>query len=170
MLAQAAFQPGSMRVVAENRIVEGNEEVGSPRLAGATRLVYRQNLMTRITHWLWAICLFFLLLSGLQIFNAHPTLYLGDQSGFSFDNEVLAIYGENTPVDEYFPAGGVPVLDLQAEHDAVVIPNLYLPLLGADRVTEEVIRGAGHALLPERPAECADAIIRFAASIPSRRS
>lgn len=55
------------------------------------RLVYRQRLSTRITHWIWAASLFFLLLSGLQIFNAHPKLYLGDQSGFAFDNAVLEI-------------------------------------------------------------------------------
>ena len=54
-------------------------------------LVYRQFAWTRITHWIWAISLFFLLLTGLQIFNAHPTLYIGDQSGFEFDNEVLAM-------------------------------------------------------------------------------
>ena len=53
-------------------------------------LVYRQSAWTRATHWIWAVSLFFLLLTGLQIFNAHPTLYLGDQSGFGFDNEVLA--------------------------------------------------------------------------------
>jgi thiosulfate reductase cytochrome b subunit len=35
--------------------------------------------------------MYFLLLSGLQIFNAHPVLYLGDQSGFAFDNAVLSI-------------------------------------------------------------------------------
>jgi thiosulfate reductase cytochrome b subunit len=60
-------------------------------------LIYRQRLWTRITHWIWAIALFFLLLSGLQIFNAHPTLYLGRQSGFGFDNEVLAVRSEMTP-------------------------------------------------------------------------
>src|SRR5688572_12642663 len=59
----------------------------------ASRLVYRQSGWTRTTHWIWAISLFFLLLSGLQIFNAHPTLYLGDQSGFGFDNGVLSISG-----------------------------------------------------------------------------
>jgi thiosulfate reductase cytochrome b subunit len=58
--------------------------------------VYRQRLCTRITHWVWAIALFFLLLSGLQIFNAHPVLYVGKQSGFSFSNEVLAIGADNT--------------------------------------------------------------------------
>jgi thiosulfate reductase cytochrome b subunit len=60
-------------------------------------LVYRQRLATRVTHWTWAVCLFFLLLSGLQIFNAHPTLYLGDQSGFDFDNAVLSIGAVETP-------------------------------------------------------------------------
>lgn len=60
-------------------------------------LVYRQSIWTRLTHWTWAICLFFLLLSGLQIFNAHPVLYLGQQSGFEFDNSVLRIGAVNTP-------------------------------------------------------------------------
>lgn len=55
------------------------------------RLVYRQSAWTRLTHWVWAISLFFLLLTGLQIFNAHPVLYLGQQSGFGFDNSVLSI-------------------------------------------------------------------------------
>jgi thiosulfate reductase cytochrome b subunit len=54
-------------------------------------LVYKQFLSTRVTHWLWAICLFFLLLSGLQIFMARPDLYLGIQSGFGFDNSFLTI-------------------------------------------------------------------------------
>ncbi|MGE0214079.1 MAG: cytochrome b/b6 domain-containing protein [Parvibaculaceae bacterium] len=58
---------------------------------GRAELVYRHSAWIRLTHWMWAISLFFLLLSGLQIFNAHPTLYFGDQSGFSFDNAVLAI-------------------------------------------------------------------------------
>jgi thiosulfate reductase cytochrome b subunit len=40
-------------------------------------LIYRQRLITRITHWIWAVCLFFLLLTGLQIFNAYPALHLG---------------------------------------------------------------------------------------------
>lgn len=52
-------------------------------------LVRRHTVITRITHWSWAVCLFFLLLSGLQIFNAHPVLYWGDQSGFGFDNTVF---------------------------------------------------------------------------------
>ena len=54
-------------------------------------LVYRQTRWTRVTHWIWAISLFFLMLTGLQIFNAHPKLYFGHQSGFEYENAVLDI-------------------------------------------------------------------------------
>jgi thiosulfate reductase cytochrome b subunit len=54
-------------------------------------LVYRQRLLTRITHWLWAISLFFLMLTGLQIFNAFPSLHFGQESGFDYDNAILRI-------------------------------------------------------------------------------
>jgi thiosulfate reductase cytochrome b subunit len=43
-------------------------------------VVYRHALAVRLTHWVNALCLLFLLLSGLQIFNAHSTLYLGSKS------------------------------------------------------------------------------------------
>ncbi len=54
-------------------------------------LVFRQRLLTRITHWVWAVCLFFLLLTGLQIFNAHPALHWGLESGFDYDNTFFEI-------------------------------------------------------------------------------
>ncbi|MBL9048987.1 MAG: cytochrome b/b6 domain-containing protein [Tabrizicola sp.] len=54
-------------------------------------LVYRQRLITRVTHWVWAISLFFLMLTGLQIFNAHPSLHIGMESGFDYDNAILTI-------------------------------------------------------------------------------
>jgi thiosulfate reductase cytochrome b subunit len=57
------------------------------------RVIKRQKLATRITHWIWALCLFFLLFSGLQIFNAHPALYLGSESGFTYDNAILELEG-----------------------------------------------------------------------------
>ena len=57
----------------------------------ARPLIYRQTLWTRLTHWVWAVCLFFLMLSGLQIFNAHPALYVGQESGFEYDNVILQI-------------------------------------------------------------------------------
>jgi thiosulfate reductase cytochrome b subunit len=64
---------------------------------GKGPLIYRQSIFTRITHWVWAVALFFLLLSGLQIFNAHPNLYIGQESGFEYDNAILRIGAENTP-------------------------------------------------------------------------
>lgn len=42
--------------------------------------VYRHALPVRIGHWLNVVCLFILIMSGLQIFNAHPALYWGDRS------------------------------------------------------------------------------------------
>jgi thiosulfate reductase cytochrome b subunit len=54
-------------------------------------LVYRQRLLTRITHWVWAVSLFFLMLTGLQIFNAFPSLHIGLEAGFDYDNAILSI-------------------------------------------------------------------------------
>ncbi|MCD7060372.1 cytochrome b/b6 domain-containing protein [Pelagibacterium xiamenense] len=71
-------------------------------------LVYRQSIWTRVTHWVWVICLFFLLFSGLQIFNAHPTLYIGQESGFEYDNSVLSMHAERRPEGGY--AGYTTVL------------------------------------------------------------
>ncbi|MCX7888497.1 MAG: cytochrome b/b6 domain-containing protein [Rhodobacteraceae bacterium] len=62
---------------------------GGGRAGG--RLVRRHTVWTRLTHWLWAVSLFFLMLSGLQVFNAHPVLHVGEESGFAYDNAVLAI-------------------------------------------------------------------------------
>ena len=42
--------------------------------------IYRHKLPVRLGHWLNVICLFILIMSGLQIFNAHPALYWGDRS------------------------------------------------------------------------------------------
>lgn len=69
---------------------------GDATIERSSRFVYRQKLATRITHWLWATCFFFLLMSGLQIFNARTMLYLGQQSGFQFDNSVPCIGADET--------------------------------------------------------------------------
>jgi Ni/Fe-hydrogenase b-type cytochrome subunit len=45
-----------------------------------TALVYRHNRVTRLTHWINALALAILFMSGLQIFNAHPHLYWGHAS------------------------------------------------------------------------------------------
>lgn len=87
-------------------IIESNVE-GAPE---SRRFVYRHRIATRLTHWVWAVALFFLLLSGLQIFNAHPTLYIGQQSGFEFDNSVLSMQALQTAdgqVDGYTTVFGM---------------------------------------------------------------
>lgn len=58
--------------------------------APARELFYRHRLPTRITHWINALCVAVLLMSGLQIFNAHPRLYWG-QFGAHDDAAALEI-------------------------------------------------------------------------------
>src|SRR5262245_6908621 len=43
-------------------------------------LYKRHSLLIRITHWVNVLALTLLLMSGLQIFNAHPSLYWGKSS------------------------------------------------------------------------------------------
>jgi Ni,Fe-hydrogenase I cytochrome b subunit len=43
-------------------------------------LYQRHALIVRITHWINVIAFVVLLMSGLQIFNAHPSLYWGKSS------------------------------------------------------------------------------------------
>ncbi|WP_306866722.1 cytochrome b/b6 domain-containing protein [Neorhizobium galegae] len=63
-----------------------NDNVQYPR----TIFIRRHSVVTRLTHWLNVLCLSFLLLSGLQIFNAHPELYWGHY-GANGDPAVLTI-------------------------------------------------------------------------------
>ena len=85
--------------------------------AASGTLVHRQSAWTRITHWMWAVSLGFLLLSGLQIFNAHPVLYIGDQSGFQFENHVLAIGAESTDAG---PRGYTEILGAKFDTSGVL--------------------------------------------------
>jgi thiosulfate reductase cytochrome b subunit len=48
--------------------------------SSAIEHVYRHRLPVRISHWLNVPFLIILIMSGLQIFNAHPALYWGDRS------------------------------------------------------------------------------------------
>jgi thiosulfate reductase cytochrome b subunit len=56
---------------------------------------YRHKLLVRITHWMNAIIITIMLMSGLQIFNAHPALYLGNQS--TFDHPILSMTAMQAP-------------------------------------------------------------------------
>jgi thiosulfate reductase cytochrome b subunit len=57
-----------------------------------THVIMRHPLVVRITHWVIALSLFVLAMSGMQIFNAHPALYASDASNFS--SPILLISGE----------------------------------------------------------------------------
>ena len=55
-----------------------------PRAAERERFVYRHCISTRVWHWVNALSVFIMLMSGLMISNAHPRLYWG-QYGANFD-------------------------------------------------------------------------------------
>ena len=59
---------------------------------------YRHSIVVRVTHWVNVLCMTVLLMSGLQIFNAHPALYFGEES--NFDNPVLAMGAVRGPDGE----------------------------------------------------------------------
>ena len=65
-----------------------NEPIG-PAVAPGT-VVKRHRLSTRVWHWLNAVVLLVMMMSGLMIFNAHPRLYWG-QFGANFDHAWLEI-------------------------------------------------------------------------------
>lgn len=59
-------------------------------------VIYRHGVVVRITHWINLVAISLLLMSGLQIFNAHPSLYWG-QYGADFDKPVLDLGARNLP-------------------------------------------------------------------------
>lgn len=46
------------------------------------RVVVRHSAWVRVTHWIWVVSLTILFMSGLQIFNAHPSLNFGNTTTF----------------------------------------------------------------------------------------
>ncbi|MBI2539922.1 MAG: cytochrome b/b6 domain-containing protein [Deltaproteobacteria bacterium] len=56
-------------------------------------LVYRHNRITRLTHWINALALLILLMSGLQIFNAYPHLHWGSKA--EPEEAFFSIYAAN---------------------------------------------------------------------------
>ncbi len=57
-------------------------------------LAYRHPLSRRINHWINAAVVILLLMTGLQIFNAHPALYWG-KYGSEFDKPLIMMAGNN---------------------------------------------------------------------------
>jgi len=83
----------------------------NPRPPDPRPLVFRHRLATRVWHWLNALAVFVMLMSGLMIFNAHPRLYWGHY-GANFDRPWMEI--QSTPTtgfvkigDTHIPTTGV---------------------------------------------------------------
>ncbi len=60
-----------------NNLPFSNTHMAAPDIVARPALVVRHGLMTRIWHWVNALAMIVLLMSGLGIFNAHPRLYWG---------------------------------------------------------------------------------------------
>lgn len=67
----------------------------APEKGDPVREVKCHALATRLAHWVNVVCLLVLLPSGLQIFNAHPALYLGKTSDFA--HPILAMTAADGP-------------------------------------------------------------------------
>ena len=59
---------------------QGDGSAARPASTPTLERVYRHRLPVRISHWLNVPILIILIMSGLQIFNAHPALYWDDRS------------------------------------------------------------------------------------------
>lgn len=64
--------------------------------APVRRIALRHRLPTRLWHWINALTVFVMLMSGLMIFNAHPHLYWG-KFGANFDRPWLSFHGRPIP-------------------------------------------------------------------------
>ena len=67
-----------------------------PPAAAPRRIAYRHRLPTRVWHWVNALVVVVMLMSGLMIFNAHPRLYWGAY-GANFDHAWLHFTGRPMP-------------------------------------------------------------------------
>jgi len=114
---EAVSREGEQMPIAEPSAYEvlstgSNPTVSSP---AAIEYVYRHRLPVRISHWLNVPFLIILIMSGLQIFNAHPALYWGDRSDRdrallsirSVDNENGEVKGVTTILGHQFDTTGV---------------------------------------------------------------
>ena len=84
--------------------------------ARSTRLVYRHRWPLRLMHWINVLCLTVLLMSGLQIFNAHPSLSLGHASN---DNTAWLAMGARTD-DKGVPRGVTRIFGHMIDTDGLL--------------------------------------------------
>ena len=79
--------------VADQPVPEQKQTRPARRTRSGKELIYRHSFAVRLTHWLNVLCVFLLLMSGMQIFNAHPMLHWGIK-GAETDPSILSIYAE----------------------------------------------------------------------------
>ena len=69
--------------------------------AATPYLFHRHSLAVRVTHWINALAIIFLIMTGLNIFNAHPGLYWGNIGAEDDDaRRWLEIGSANTPAGQ----------------------------------------------------------------------
>jgi thiosulfate reductase cytochrome b subunit len=98
-------------------------------------IVFRHPLAVRLTHWIAVVCVTILFMSGLQIFDARPALYLGHASDFA--RPIASIGAEQKSGRQIgvtkifghaFNTTGVLGLSANSDDDALAFPGwLTLP-------------------------------------------
>lgn len=73
--------PTATELAATEPAADAREAIAGP--LDRPTIIYRHAAVVRVTHWVGVICITILLMSGLQILNAHPALYLGRASDFA---------------------------------------------------------------------------------------
>ena len=72
------------------------QDTAQIRAPARREIIYRHSLVVRLTHWINLLCLTLLLMSGLAVFNVHPSLYWGHY-GYPGVPTVLSITGRYDP-------------------------------------------------------------------------
>ncbi|MGE3718724.1 MAG: cytochrome b/b6 domain-containing protein [Bauldia sp.] len=98
-----------------------SDTVAGPPVTAGKRKVYRHRLVVRITHWINAVCILFLLMSGLQIFNAHPNLYWGETSTFN---------SQNQPIDTFLSIGAIRQVGGELQGVVQIMGGDFIPTTG----------------------------------------
>jgi ABC-type enterochelin transport system ATPase subunit len=113
------------------------------------KIIYRHSWPVRLTHWINALVLLVLLMSGLQIFNAHPALYFGQASDF-----VRPILAMDVLQSADGPKG---VRNLKRDFPVVIVTH---NVAQARRVSDHVLFIYEGALIEAGPAERVFAVPR----------
>src|SRR5215467_13252181 len=120
-----------------------------PSVVAQREVMYRHTVAVRLTHWLNALILLLLLVSGLRLFNYHPALYWGNYgySGVPSFFSIAALedidtdepVGVTTIAGHNFITTGILGVSYDAKGDPVTVafPN-WLTLPGGLAVARDV--------------------------------